>query len=284
MMASQIPLHKKQARGEPMDRPSLFQRGPPYTRGSQPLAYSRLQKFMAALSTRKELKNLFLPTDHLDEVLAELQGQLDRLKERPSAEVFRLQAQTLDKLRGTLRALGFSRASILKSFMLESILLSLDVELVTARSGREALRRLLERDFAVILLDVRMPGMDGFETAAAGDGLFLCVTGQPGLGKTMLVEQFLDELTATSPACCVASGSRGSWYCSSALSLGRGVQLYQRRLAKSACSSWRCGLWEYGSPPLCRAISVRTSFKCYDLQVHLTYSENLEKSYISLLT
>jgi hypothetical protein len=52
---------------------------------------------------RKELKNLYLPTDHLDEILAELQGQLDRLKERPTAEVFRLQAQTLDKLRGTLR-------------------------------------------------------------------------------------------------------------------------------------------------------------------------------------
>lgn len=54
-------------------------------------------------SIRKELKNLYLPTDHLDEILAELQGQLDRLKERPSAEVFRLQAETLDKLRGTLR-------------------------------------------------------------------------------------------------------------------------------------------------------------------------------------
>src|SRR5258705_7180762 len=52
-----------------------------------------------------------------------------------------------------------------KLIALESILTSLDVTIVTARSGREALRRLLERDFAVILLDVRMPGMDGFETA-----------------------------------------------------------------------------------------------------------------------
>ncbi len=37
--------------------------------------------------------------------------------------------------------------------------------LVAARSGREALRALLKRDFAVILLDVTMPEMDGFETA-----------------------------------------------------------------------------------------------------------------------
>jgi signal transduction histidine kinase len=36
---------------------------------------------------------------------------------------------------------------------------------VFARSGREALRRLLREDFAVILLDVRMPEMDGFDTA-----------------------------------------------------------------------------------------------------------------------
>src|SRR5438477_3286690 len=39
-------------------------------------------------------------------------------------------------------------------------------ELVVARSGEEALRRLLQDDYAVILLDLHMPGMDGYETAA----------------------------------------------------------------------------------------------------------------------
>src|SRR5512144_2038100 len=38
-------------------------------------------------------------------------------------------------------------------------------EVVLARSGEEALRHLLKNDFAVILLDVYMPGMDGYETA-----------------------------------------------------------------------------------------------------------------------
>jgi signal transduction histidine kinase len=47
----------------------------------------------------------------------------------------------------------------------EAILGELGENLVRARSGTEALARLMEMEFAVILLDVNMPDMDGFETA-----------------------------------------------------------------------------------------------------------------------
>ena len=50
-------------------------------------------------------------------------------------------------------------------FALEAILESLGQRIVRAQSGEAALRCLLEREFAVILLDVQMPGMNGFETA-----------------------------------------------------------------------------------------------------------------------
>jgi PAS domain S-box-containing protein len=48
---------------------------------------------------------------------------------------------------------------------IEAALETLNEDLVSARSGTEALRYLLENDFAAILLDVKMPDMDGFETA-----------------------------------------------------------------------------------------------------------------------
>ncbi len=53
-----------------------------------------------------------------------------------------------------------------KLLVYETILEGLDQNVVEARSGREALRHLLDKEFAVILLDVHMPDMDGLETAA----------------------------------------------------------------------------------------------------------------------
>jgi PAS domain S-box-containing protein len=65
------------------------------------------------------------------------------------------------------------RASILivddlpdKLLVLETVLAELGQEIVVARSGPEALQHVLRKDFAVILMDVEMPGMDGIETAA----------------------------------------------------------------------------------------------------------------------
>ncbi|KJZ49430.1 MULTISPECIES: response regulator [Pseudomonas] len=49
---------------------------------------------------------------------------------------------------------------------LAAVIADMGLDIATATSGREALRLLLQRDFAVILLDVKMPVMDGFETAA----------------------------------------------------------------------------------------------------------------------
>ncbi len=74
---------------------------------------------------------------------------------------------------GVLRSMPDLKANILivddrpdKLLALEAILGSLGQNLVQARSGKDALRQLLKQDFAVILLDVSMPSMDGFETAA----------------------------------------------------------------------------------------------------------------------
>ncbi|MER8007330.1 response regulator [Streptomyces sp. NPDC094149] len=72
-----------------------------------------------------------------------------------------------------LEAPTYERASILlvddmedNLIALEAVLGSLNEPLVRARSGEEAMKALLRQQFALVLLDVRMPGMDGFETAA----------------------------------------------------------------------------------------------------------------------
>src|SRR5688572_19080721 len=49
---------------------------------------------------------------------------------------------------------------------LETILVDKNLTVIRANSGEEALKLLYAEDYAVVLLDVRMPGMDGFETAA----------------------------------------------------------------------------------------------------------------------
>jgi len=53
-----------------------------------------------------------------------------------------------------------------KLIALESVLSTLGESIVLAKSGRDALREILHHEFAVILMDVFMPSMDGFETAA----------------------------------------------------------------------------------------------------------------------
>jgi hypothetical protein len=52
---------------------------------------------------KKELKNLYLPTDHLDDLVKKLNQNLERLRQRPGAELFRLQMRTLDRLRSAVR-------------------------------------------------------------------------------------------------------------------------------------------------------------------------------------
>src|SRR5579872_621421 len=52
-----------------------------------------------------------------------------------------------------------------KRFALRTILAPLDENIIEASSGADALRQLLRNEFGVVLLDVRMPIMDGFETA-----------------------------------------------------------------------------------------------------------------------
>lgn len=78
---------------------------------------------------------------------------------------FRTEDPTVDEIGGEppdILVVDDNPANLLA---IEAALCDLGARLVTVRSGAEALRCMLERDFALVLLDVHMPGMDGFETA-----------------------------------------------------------------------------------------------------------------------
>jgi len=86
-----------------------------------------------------------------------------------------------------------------KLLAVETVIAELGQNLVIARSGEEALRCLLHQDFALILMDVNMPGLDGFETAAL-------IRQRKKLEHTPII-----FLTATSTSDTEAHASRG--YC-----------------------------------------------------------------------
>ena len=61
---------------------------------------------------RKDLKAVYLPTDHLDEIERQLVNNLERLKETPDPELFRLQLEALDRLRGAVKVFRGAGSSI----------------------------------------------------------------------------------------------------------------------------------------------------------------------------
>ncbi|MBI4704129.1 MAG: response regulator [Deltaproteobacteria bacterium] len=84
-----------------------------------------------------------------------------RAKVASYAELFGRRAQPPPGFRARILLVDDEPAGCMA---LTCALAPLGEELVTASSGREALRALLQQDFALVLLDVRMPEMDGFET------------------------------------------------------------------------------------------------------------------------
>ena len=80
---------------------------------------------------------------------------------RPAAES---ESTTTRSLKGKVNILVVDDDAT-KRFALRTILAPLDENVIEASSGADALRQLLRNEFGVVLLDVRMPIMDGFETA-----------------------------------------------------------------------------------------------------------------------
>jgi hypothetical protein len=94
--------------GKPQDKHSIVERqagklDPRVAEMMRDLDSKHEQLIERIKAIKKELKNLYLPTDHLDEIMAELNSNFSSLKERPEPELFRLQQQALDRLRGTVQ-------------------------------------------------------------------------------------------------------------------------------------------------------------------------------------
>jgi len=71
---------------------------------------------------KKELKKLYLPTDHLDDLMKTLNQNLERLKQRPDADLFRLQVRTLDRLRNAVRVFRTANAGFEQSLPRQQVI------------------------------------------------------------------------------------------------------------------------------------------------------------------
>src|SRR4051794_9735357 len=78
-----------------------------------------------------------------------------------------------------------------KLLVYRTVLDELEQHIFEARNGTEALKLVLQHDFAVILLDVNMPDMDGFETAA-----LIRARKRSAHTPIIFVTAYLDELRA----------------------------------------------------------------------------------------
>ena len=101
--------------GKPLAKNSIVERQDapldPRTAAQMRELEAKQEQLIERLKTiKKDLHNLYLPTDHLDDLEKQLQVNLASLKERPDADLFRTQLQTLDRLRGAVRVVRGANA------------------------------------------------------------------------------------------------------------------------------------------------------------------------------
>ena len=131
-------------------------------------------------------------------------SELPRVRRRANASIASEVAEPMNACAKTERAAGRRRRGELVA--LEALLGDMDCELVCARSGNEALKQLLKREFAVMLLDVQMPEMDGYEVATYARE-------NPATREVPII--FLTAMHEAKRTCCAATARARSTSCSS---------------------------------------------------------------------